>query len=186
MPKAPPLIVFVGSSGSGKTTLCDALAAKPGYRKVKSTTSRPARDDRDALDYHRDTPETIMNSASYVMAVEFAGNCYAVQRSEFEDDSVVLVMTGQPAILERIQHLCNELGRQLVVVHLKKSAEVRKAAMAARGDSESDIAKRLAKDNLDSDMEKQQVKASLVVEDFVEIDSVLAMLTKCGFKLPGC
>jgi len=47
------LIVVSGPSGVGKTTICNALLEHPGFHRIVTCTSRPARTgERDGVDYH--------------------------------------------------------------------------------------------------------------------------------------
>lgn len=174
MPK--PLVILVGASGSGKTTLCEGLSKMPGFRQVVTSTSRPARNEADALAYHRADAHELLHSEDFVLPAEFAGNAYAVRRSEFQDDGLTLLMTGQPAILIQAQALCEEINRKLIVVHLRKSLEARVAGMQNRGDAPESIAARLAKDDLDRDMLRQPVKPNLIIDGYIEVDALLIKL----------
>ncbi len=80
------LIVISGPSGVGKTSVCAALLARPGFRRVITSTSRPPRPgERDGIDYHFLSDEEFQAAVRRGEFLEHArvhGHLYGTPRKE--------------------------------------------------------------------------------------------------------
>lgn len=123
------LYCIVGMSGSGKTTLADRLCQEyPGTHSVVSCTTRPKRTP-DENDYHF-LSDSEYEAADLVQHASFAGYKYGATRDELNQSSwFVVCPEGIPELYE------NYPERDVVVIYLETSPEVRYQRMIARGDT---------------------------------------------------
>lgn len=102
------IFAFVGASGSGKSTLMiELLNFFPHLSIIKSTSTRPRRDEMDDLFYNLVDAEYIANFKDKFLTLEnFAGNHYAYEKRML--DEVLSQRCGMFAIIEpTIQKLIN-------------------------------------------------------------------------------
>lgn len=136
-------IIIVGHGASGKDTLKSKLLEK-GFKADVSLTTRPPRDGEiDGKDYHFVTMDNFLelkNVGNIVQAQEFNGNWYGTLRSEW-DSKNVFIMTPQG-----IAALSDEDRKSCFVMFININPSIRYDRLAERGDTESDIAKRMNED----------------------------------------
>jgi guanylate kinase len=109
---------FVGASGSGKTTLMiELLNFFPHLEIIKSTSTRPRRDDTDDLFYklvdlpYMESPEHQSNLVNHEV---YAGNHYGYERDVL--DRVLLTRCGMFAILEQAVPAIRAQGYELKLI----------------------------------------------------------------------
>lgn len=138
------LYLICGKSGSGKTWVTDKLHDKYGYQVLKSYTTRPRRHPLDddhiyvtISDYYEDKRNNLIAADTC-----FDQNLYWSKLSQLsESDIYVIDKKG----IESLGSLVN-FWRNLVVIYIDCSEDVRIKHMKMRGDSQKDIYKRLSND----------------------------------------
>jgi guanylate kinase len=159
-PPTSVLLVIAGPAGSGKSTLCDRLVAEvPGFSRVVTTTTRPARDGEiDGVHYHFFSPEEFERRVAAGEFLEWAqvhGNnryrLYGTLRSSVFDPltdgrSLVMSIDVQGVeTLRRVAHSEPWLVQAMTTVFIVVDRERLVARMRARAkDNEDEIARRMA------------------------------------------
>ncbi len=88
---SPPglLIVVSGPSGVGKTTICNALLQHPGFERVVTCTSRPARTgERDGVDYRflsEDSFREAIDRGEFLEHARVHGHFYGTPKRQVEE-----------------------------------------------------------------------------------------------------
>lgn len=155
------VVMLIGGSGSGKSTLESNLVklAPEQFKKVVSATTRPMRaGEKDGVDYYYMNKEEF-DKTEMVERVEFGKNHYGVPAFEFETDKD-LVIVVEPHGAEQIIEYIKDTNNYLVIFMGGASRE----NMLKRGDSEADIEKRLA----DDDIEERFKNSSLVADKTIK------------------
>jgi guanylate kinase len=159
-PPTSVLLVIAGPAGSGKSTLCDRLVAEvPGFSRVVTTTTRPARDGEiDGVHYHFFSPEEFERRVAAGEFLEWAqvhGNnryrLYGTLRSSVFDPltdgrSLVMSIDVQGVeTLRRVAHSEPWLVQAMTTVFIVVDRERLVARMRARAkDNEDEIGRRMA------------------------------------------
>jgi guanylate kinase len=81
--------VVSGPSGVGKTTICNALLELPGFHRIVTCTSRPARTgERDGVDYHffsEDSFREGIERGDFLEHARVHGHYYGTPKRQVED-----------------------------------------------------------------------------------------------------
>lgn len=140
------MLVLIGPSASGKTEIAKILISFYKMEKLITYTTRRARcGEVPDVDYHfvsADCFKTMEQSGEFIETTLYNGNYYGSRK---QDAAVNKVVVLDPNGLNRYYKI---LGEKIISVFLETPAEVRKARMRQRGDSASDIKKRIASDNI--------------------------------------
>jgi guanylate kinase len=142
------LIVFIGDGGSGKTTLIDTLSERyPEYfKKIVTCTNRDPRiGEIDGKDYHFLPPDYFSNNPDLVLTKKTNdGIHYGTRMSDLRSDTHHLLLASKPTGIQRLL----DLGlKNIVVVRISITEELKVKRMKDRGDSEDSIKKRVLSDN---------------------------------------
>lgn len=141
------LYLIVGESGTGKDTIVNALCDKYGYKRLVSYTTRPRR-----LDSKTDEKSHIfVDTSAYetdkerdIIAAEtvYDGHYYWATKQQIETSDLYIVdLQGIDSIRERC------IGRPIVVIGIVSDRNTRIERMSKRGNSRSEIDKRLSFDD---------------------------------------
>jgi len=142
------IITITGPSGSGKSKLEGRLVENLNAHKVISHTSRDMRiNEKEGIDYFFVTKDFFNeNKNDFFEFVEFSGNLYGAHKDQFLKDRLNVVVV-EPEGKRQI----SEKAENVISVYLEVSKNTMKERMQKRGDSESDIQKRLKGDNISSE-----------------------------------
>jgi guanylate kinase len=113
------IFAFVGASGSGKSTLMiELLDFFPHLSIIKSTSTRPRRDESDDLFYKFVDDEYMESEAkeNFLSHELFAGNQYVYEKELF--DQILATYCGMFAILEHTVPKIRAHGYQMVLINL--------------------------------------------------------------------
>lgn len=140
------MIVLVGASASGKTELAKQLYQSYGYTKCITTTTRePRKNEVNGLDYHfltKDEFNTLIRQDAFYEVTHYNDYAYGIQKKDVNQEGVVIVdPDGANTLIEKA-------GKDVFVVYVETSVEVRKHRMIKRGDESNLIEKRLINDAL--------------------------------------
>ena len=175
------LIILLGSSGSGKSYLKNGLnLLNPKRFKsiVTATTRKPRSGEIDGIHYHFLTSDSFKVALECELFAEYEsfGNdkngdsiYYGTPLSELEglqDKLLVLEPKGAAALLKFVKEKLPEI--KPFVIYLNISLEERRKNMAKRGDSASDIKKRVSCDDIDERFSNSGIKADLVINKLYE------------------
>lgn len=136
------IVVLVGPSGSGKDTIGAGLA-KAGIPELVSFTTRDMRiGEEHGVDYYY-VDEKDLENLNIVETDEYAGNSYGllaeeVDKSLEKNENVYFVANVDGA--KEIKKLYKD---EVVVFWLKTDIKTMRSRMVRRGDSESNITKRI-------------------------------------------
>lgn len=138
------LYLICGKSGSGKTYVADKLHDERGYSILKSYTTRKPRHESDddhiyvsVSDYYA-TKET----GEIAAATYFEHNFYWATRDQLNPSELYVIDKDG---IESLKEL-DGFNRQVVVIYIDTSEDVRMKNMRLRGDSSNKIGKRLSYD----------------------------------------
>lgn len=141
------LLAFVGESGSGKTTLIAKLMEKypEQFKKVVTCTNRPKRvGEIDEVDYHFLPTEYFTDNPSLVLTNKTSeGFYYSTRRLDLLSNTHHLLLTLGPLGARKLSNLGL---KNIVVVRISISDELKVERMRKRGDSEDMISSRLQSD----------------------------------------
>jgi len=156
------LLVISGPAGSGKTTLCEALTARyPNVERFVTTTSRPPRPgEQEGLDYHFLSPEAFkaaIGRDDFLEWAEVHGRFYGTRKA----DVMAQLATGVDLLFNidvqgaesyrQAARKDERIARALQTIFIEPpDFETLRARLEKRGDSESEIERRLqtARDEL--------------------------------------
>ncbi len=150
MRKVKKLLVFIGDSGSGKTTLISELTKRyPNeFKKVITYTTRSPRiGEVDGRDYHFVSTKCFNDNLDLLVLVGHAkdGTCYGTKKSDLYSETHYLLLTSKSTGIQKL----TDLGlRNIVVVRIIISEELKIVRMRYRGDNEKEIVDRLEIDSL--------------------------------------
>lgn len=150
------LVVCVGASGSGKTYAIDDMVAKRPdlFKKGVSCTTRDARDgEKDGIDYHFVSEERLSDMVENGEMLEtnrYGGNTYGLPLSALsakERDRHIGVIL-EPAGVSNLLKWNYLQGQPFIIDMVFFDLDAKQLAenMRKRGDSEEQIAKRIASD----------------------------------------
>lgn len=138
------LYLICGKSGSGKTYVADKLRNERGYSILKSYTTRKPRHESDddhiyvsVSDYYA-TKET----GEIAAATYFNHNFYCATRDQLSSSDLYVIDKDG---IESLKEL-DGFNRNIVVIYIDTSEDVRMKNMRLRGDSSSKIGERLSHD----------------------------------------
>jgi guanylate kinase len=141
------LLVFIGESGSGKTTLANRLTLEYSnqFKRVITCTSRPKRvDEVDGVDYHFLPTEYFVNNPNLVLVGKISdGFHYGTRRSDLVSNTHHLLLTSK---LTGVKKLVDLGFKDIIVVRISISEELKIERMRQRGDADGMIAERLQSD----------------------------------------
>lgn len=142
---AKKLFIITGASGTGKTTISNYLRDNYGIKRVIThTTRQPRANELEGRDYYFETEESFKRN-HYIESVSYSGYHYgssreALQRAWQRQPFVSLVVETKGA-----EAYAEVMPQQIVVLFVTVSDPERLAArLEKRGDSPSEIEKRLA------------------------------------------
>lgn len=163
------VFVIVGAAGSGKTTVAKYLHDHYKMERVITHTTRePRANERDGIDYHFETTES-MKKLHLLESVEYDHHLYGSSQESLEegwrnghDDVIVLDSKGAATYHEK-------LGDQAVIIFLTVShVRALTARMIKRGDKLSAVHSRLKSTEFHRDLHlpaELQGIAKVVVND---------------------
>ena len=130
--------LIVASSGTGKTSVCQRLSEKYGLRQVWSYTTRPPRSDTEVGHYFID--EKDMPDQSEMCAYTYYnGNHYFATHAQIDDADLYVI---DPAGVEFfMQHYRGHKTPKVIKLYVPVMERMKR--MAARGDTEYDIMRRI-------------------------------------------
>lgn len=135
---------IIGPSGSGKTTAADLLESKWRRRILKSYTTRPKRH-KDDSDHTYITEEEYDSLTEKVAVAEIGGYRYCATAGQIDAaDYYIVDWDGFDGLLDNYKGK----KRSVCVIYLSCPEDVCRQRMAARGDSEEAIARRIAIDRM--------------------------------------
>lgn len=165
--------IIVGKSASGKTTLANYMV-KHGYKKYKTTTTRPMRENETKDDYNFVSENRFLNDLDKGKFIEY--NTYNVvfdgkqqtwyygtpiKNMLFDFSKYVIVLTLDGAIA-----FANHYGKENCnIVYVDCSDDVRWQRAKARGSyQEDEWFRRIKADELDFDREKVIENCNIIVK----------------------
>jgi guanylate kinase len=173
------VIPIVGVSGAGKDTIAAILLRKhpDRYRKFVSTTTRPPRPGEvDGVDYHFIDDATYarwLDEGKFLLSVDFAGARYGTLHSEISGHGKTLLMLVVESVALEMKERAN--GKILVI---DVDEDTVAARMRARGDSEEQIAARIAADAPRRERMREIADAVVVNDDLdtavAEVEAAIA------------
>lgn len=183
MPKK--FTILIGKSASGKTTLANYMV-KHGYKKYKTTTTRPMRENETKDDYNFVSENKFLNNLDKGKFVEY--NTYNVvfdgkqqtwyygtpiKNMLFDFSKYVIVLTLNGAI-----EFVNYYGKENCdIVYVDCSDNIRQQRAKARGSyQEDEWFRRMKADELDFDREKVIANCNIIVKS--EGKTLKKMLTE--------
>jgi guanylate kinase len=157
--------VLIGPGGAGKGTLAaELVAADPTLWLSRSWTTRPPRPgERDRHSYEfvdRATFEAAVENGEFFEWAEFLGNLMGTPIPRPPDGADVLLEID----VQGAEQVLAKRPDATVILLLPPSVEVQAARLAARGDDEEHIARRVEKGRYEVER-GQQVAAFTVVND---------------------
>lgn len=116
------IFAFVGASGSGKSTIMiELLSHFPHLEIIKSTTTRPKRDDSDEI-FYKFVDESYLTSPDGLLTHEiFDGHHYIYEQKEL--DSVLQARCGMFAVIEPTIPKLMEHGYNLKLINIVPSRD---------------------------------------------------------------
>ena len=136
-----PLILLCGKSGSGKTTISNQLTAKYGLKQLESCTTRPPRKDGEVG--HIFTNLGIFSKhvreGKVIAQADINGHKYWATKDQLDNTDIYVIDPRTALELEKKV----EDERKVIIVYLTCPESTRIYRMAKRGDSLTDIQKRL-------------------------------------------
>lgn len=168
------IINIVGASGSGKTTIGNFLKSK-GIPELVSHTTRPMREgEKEGNPYYFITKEEF-DKLEKVQQTVYADNYYCVSKKEVEnklkDNKYTYVITAIDGT-KQIKDNCNT---NVIVVYVKTDIDTMKKRMKERGDSESDIAKRI-KYAIDTKELENEKYADIIIDNTKNLNEATEQL----------
>lgn len=161
MDTTPLLIILTGKTASGKDTIkLTLLKNYPNLKKVITTTSRiPRVNEQDGLDYHfltRTKFEDKIKNNIFAEFVEYGGNLYGTQKTEFEqalaNDTLWKIDPSRAGeVREFIKRsfptdLAEKLIKRILVIYINASDEAILERLQRRNLSKDEIEKRMSDD----------------------------------------
>ncbi len=141
----------MGRSGSGKTTLIRYLVANyPGYRIIKSYTSRPRRLGEGDDAYNFVDSSALPDSPEFALRRVRGSAVYALKASDLRADDGSIPIFAFPA---KGAVFLKSLGFSVQCFYLELSESELVARMEGRGDTGSDILQRMGQDSMESSLE---------------------------------
>lgn len=130
--------LIVASSGTGKTSVCQRLSEKYGLRQVWSYTTRPPRSDTEIGHYFID--EKDMPDQSEMCAYTYYnGNHYFATHAQVDEADLYVI---DPAGVEYfMRHYRGHKTPKVIKLYVPVMERMKR--MAARGDTEYDIMRRI-------------------------------------------
>lgn len=130
--------LIVASSGTGKTSVCQRLSEKYGLRQVWSYTTRPPRSDTEIGHYFID--EKDMPDQSEMCAYTYYnGNHYFATHAQVDEADLYVI---DPAGVEYfMRHYRGHKTPKIIKLYVPVMERMKR--MAARGDTEYDIMRRI-------------------------------------------
>ena len=130
--------LIVASSGTGKTSVCQRLSEKYGLRQVWSYTTRPPRSDTEIGHYFID--EKDMPDPSEMCAYTYYnGNHYFATHAQVDEADLYVI---DPAGVEYfMRHYRGHKTPKVIKLYVPVMERMKR--MAARGDTEYDIMRRI-------------------------------------------
>jgi len=145
------LFVCIGDGGSGKTTLIAELIRRhpDQFKRVVTCTSRPMRaGEVHGIDYHFLPEKYFIGNPDLVLATRTVeGWYYGTRKSELFSTSHHLLLTSK---LTGVSLLTSLGCRNIIVVRMSISNQLKVERMRQRGDTEEIISHRLKEDDGDN------------------------------------
>ncbi len=142
------MLILCGKTCSGKTTVAEILAKEFGFRRNVTYTTRPPRPGEvDGKDYHfvseKEFDELLPALAESTEYNASFGYCrYGSLKSDYVSDGILKVSVLNPVGIEEIR----KQGLNPFVVELDVPEDILRDRLEARGDSQTEIDRRLADD----------------------------------------
>lgn len=148
------IYVFIGEMGSGKTTIVEALSKELNIPIVKTTTSRPMRDNEDKNSYNFvDDKYFEINKDGFIETRHYdtiyGRWYYGLEYSSLEEinyNECLLILTPS-SYKNLLNMLSDDIKIKLFYIYL--SEEDRLARTKARGDLSDEITRRIEADKID-------------------------------------
>ena len=138
------MIVCVGASASGKTELAKNLYHHYGYKKCVTTTTREKRiGEKDGIDYHflsKEQFESLIKNEGFFEVTVYNQTYYGIQKKDVSKDGIIIVDPNGA------NTLIDQLGKDVFVVYVKASEDIRRQRMHQRLDDPKLIEKRIEND----------------------------------------
>ena len=139
------MLVIVGASASGKTEIANNLVNTYHYVKSVTTTTRDMRAyEQNHIHYHFISKEAFLDLISEDAFVEtsvYQYALYGLQKTEVNANKVVILDPNGCNAVFKI------FPKDVCIVHIQSSKEIRQSRMLARGDTKEHIKKRLISDD---------------------------------------
>ena len=138
-----PLLLFVGPSGSGKTSVANMFEEKLGFKQLQSYTTREKRSE-DEIGHIFVTNEEFSKLENIVAYTVYNGNHYCA--TEEQVDSVDIYVVDVAGVRTLLSKYSNK-ERQIIIIYFDCDVMNRIRRMAERGDSDSEIIRRILNDD---------------------------------------
>ncbi len=170
------MIILVGASASGKTEVAKNLRKIYQITKVITHTTREMRiNETQDVDYHfvsKDEFLKLKEKNAFVETTFYNGNYYGTSKKEIGDEKCLIV---DPNGLRSFELLDDP---RIISFCLLSSKESRRRHMEQRGDSEENIQKRLASDDIFFSKEAIGKVHYLIDSDSMTIDEMTHLIYK--------
>jgi len=159
------MIVLTGASASGKTVVGNYLINNYGFKKFITTTTREMRiGEVNDVDYHfvsREEFEKRIKDDAFVEWVEYNGNYYGSQKSEIDDNKVLVIEANG------LNSYIALNDPNIVTFFFDCDEEIRRKRMISRQDKIEDVERRLIKDKTLFD-ENVKKKADYIIDSSID------------------
>lgn len=172
------LYVVVGEMGSGKTTIVEKASKELNIPIVKTTTTRPKRDNEDDEAYNFVSDEYFEEGKAKFIEIKSYDTIYgkwyygleysSLQRIDSKEAIVILTPKGYKDLVKNIE---NKIDIELFYVYVPTRDRI--SRIKARGDMSEEIMRRIKTDKEDFkdilDLEPKVIDNSLLLEDSIEL-----------------
>ena len=166
------LVLILGKSGSGKSYLQDLLLNK-GFFKVMSATTRKPRSGE--TNEYLFLSEDEFHKMVMLEKASFAGNYYGTPLDELNkkgDMVKVIEPQGCSSLLKYLKK--NQIELDVIILFLDIPEKQLRINMKKRGDSASDIEKRLKQDSIKKDFLALNLNFYRITE--IDIDEIMEII----------
>ncbi len=127
-----------------KLNLAKNLYHHYGYKKCVTTTTREKRiGEKDGIDYHflsKEQFESLMKNEGFFEVTVYSQTYYGIQKKDVSKDGIIIVDPNGA------NTLIDQLGKDVFVVYVKASEDIRRQRMHQRLDDPKLIEKRIEND----------------------------------------